>query len=119
VDARLLVDCAHERRLLALVGEKSSAEVKFEALGNVVVKLDLGAEDVGGGPSLSEDEAVLLVEVLGLDITRDRGRLGVTDTRNLEGCARRGEGLHLERGAVDGEVLAEQVVAALAKVLGK
>ena len=40
--------------------------VELETLGDLVLELDLGAECVGGGPGLSDGEAVVLVGVLAL-----------------------------------------------------
>ena len=57
----------------------------FQALGKIVVELELRLEDDGGGPGFGQDEAVLVVGVLGLDVTADALRLGAAQTRNLEG----------------------------------
>ena len=58
---------------------------RFQALGKIVVKLELRLEDVGGGPGFGQDEAVLVVGVLGLDVIADALRLGVVQTCDLEG----------------------------------
>lgn len=85
VEARLLVRGVHNRALRTLFREERGGEVELEALGHVVLELDLGAEYVRGSPGLGEDEAVGLVEVLGLDIADDAGRLVVAHASNLEG----------------------------------
>jgi hypothetical protein len=45
---------------------KEGGGVELKTLGDLVLKLDLGAERVGGGPGLSDGEAVVLVGVLSL-----------------------------------------------------
>ena len=57
----------------------------FQALGKIVVELELRLEDDGGGPGFGQDEAVLVVRVLGLDVTADALQLGVAQTHDLEG----------------------------------
>lgn len=52
VERRLLVDGSEDSRLLRLCGVQSSREVELEALGDLVLELELGAEQVGGGPGL-------------------------------------------------------------------
>jgi len=52
VEGRLLVDGSKDGRLLGLGGVKSSSEVQLQSLGDLVLQLDLGSEEVGGGPSL-------------------------------------------------------------------
>lgn len=116
VEAGLLVDSVEERGFLALVGEEGGGQVKLEALGNLVLELDLGLEDVGGRPRLGEHDAVLVVGVLGLNVGTDGSAL-VLATGDLEGDARGGFGLNLEAGARVIVVASQQVVGRLAKVL--
>lgn len=116
MQAGLLVDSVEERRLLALLGEQRSAQIKLEALGNVVLKLDLGLEDVGGRPRLGEDDAVLVVGILGFKIPGNGGGLALAAS-NLEGDARRGLGFDLEVGAGVRVVAAQQIVGRLAEIL--
>lgn len=52
MDRRLLVDGSEDGGLLGLGGVEGGSEVKLQALGDLVLELDLGAEDVGGGPGL-------------------------------------------------------------------
>lgn len=118
VQARLLVDGSNDRALLALGRVQRGREVQLETLGDLVLELDLGTEQVGRGPCLGEDDAVLKVDVLALDVTGDGVRLGVTRTGNLEGRRVR-SGLDLERSTVDRVVLEEQVGRRLAEVLKK
>lgn len=66
---------------------------------------------------LGNGQAVLEVGVLALDVTSDGVRLRVADTGDLEGDVGGGEGLNLERSAVDGVVLLEKVGGGLAEVL--
>lgn len=57
----------------------------FILTGEVVLKFDLSVKMVGGSPSFSESETVLLVSVLGFEITNDDTSLVITLTVNLEG----------------------------------
>jgi hypothetical protein len=66
---------------------------------------------------LGDGEAVLEVDVLALNVTRDLGILG-TDTSDLEGDVGRGEGLDLEGSTLDRVVLLEEVTSGLSEVLG-
>lgn len=117
MEARLLVHSVEDGALGVLLREKSGGKVELETLGHVVLKLNLGAEDVRGRPSLSEDEAVGLVEVLRLNVAGDATRLVVAEAGDLE--RRRGgrHGLDLEGGTMEGEVLGEEVIGRLAEVL--
>jgi hypothetical protein len=117
VEAGLLVGSSDDSRLLALLREERGSQVELEALGDVVLELNLGAEDVGGGPGLGEDEAVLPVDVLGLNITGNDVALVVTSTSNAEGRVGRSQGLDFEGDTVEWVVLAEQVARRLAEVL--
>jgi hypothetical protein len=66
VQARLLVGGAEKNRLGALLRVEDGGRLELEALGNLVLELDLGAERVGGGPGLSEGKAVDFVRVFAL-----------------------------------------------------
>lgn len=59
VERGLLVDGSEDGTLLRLGGVEGGSKVKLQSLGDLVLELDLGAEDVGGGPSL------MLVKLLG------------------------------------------------------
>ena len=65
---------------------------------------------------MGESEAVVLVVVLGVEVAGDGGR-GIPDEANLEGYAGRRGGLDFESGAIDGEVLAQEVIGGLSEVL--
>jgi hypothetical protein len=116
VKARLLVDSSQQSRLGTLLRQQSGGEVELEALGNLVLELNLGAKHVRGRPRLGEGETVVLEVVFGLEVAGDSG-LGIPDESNLEGHAGRRGGLDVESGAVNGEVLAEEVIGGLSKVL--
>jgi hypothetical protein len=109
VERRLLVDGSHESRPGLGSGEEVSLNIELEAyrfpstrsangvqrkystrgkrrtLGDLVLELNLSLEDVGGGPGLSEGDAVLGVDVLALDVTSDGVGLGVAGSSDLEG----------------------------------
>ena len=91
--------------------------VELEALGDLVLELDLVAERVVGGPGLSDGQAVGLIGVLALEVTRDVRRFRVTVSIDLEGDVRGSRGFNLEGGAAEVIVLAEKVIGGLAKVL--
>lgn len=48
----LLVDGSEDGSLGRLGGVKGGSEVELQALGDLVLELNLGAEEVGGGPGL-------------------------------------------------------------------
>jgi hypothetical protein len=52
VDRGLLVDGSEDGTLLRLGGVEGGGKVKLEALGDLVLELNLGAEEVRGGPGL-------------------------------------------------------------------
>ena len=93
--ARLFIGRTEEDRLCALLGVKSGSSVELEALGDLVLELDLGAERVVGGPGLSDGEAVGFVVVFALDVAGDVARFGVTGPVDFEGDVRRGRSLYL------------------------
>ena len=115
--ARLLIGCTEEDRLCVLLGVENGGSIELEALGDLVVELDLVAKRVGGVPRLGDGQAVRLVGVLGLEVTKDVRRFRVTVSVDLEGDVRGGRGFNLERGTVEVVVLAEEVIGGLAKVL--
>lgn len=117
VQAGLLVRGRDQRGLAGAVGGERGVQVELEALGKVVLRLDLGAEEVGGGPGLGEDEAVGLVGVLGLQLAGDSLGLVILAAGDLEGDVGRGDSLDLEVGAREVVVLAQQVVGGLAEIL--
>ena len=85
VEAELLVLNTDLGVLLALGGKEASGDVQLQALGDLVLKLDLGGEEVTGGPGLGDGQAVLEVDVLCLELTVDGSRLVVLVTENVEG----------------------------------
>jgi len=85
VETELLVVDTNLGVLLALGGEEASNNVQLQALGDLVLKLDLGGEEVAGGPGLSDGQTVLEVDVLGLELTVDGARLVVLVTEDVEG----------------------------------
>lgn len=116
VEAGLFVGGSQQRRLGAFLRQQSSSEVELQTLGNLVLELNLSAKHVRGRPGLGESETMVLEVVLGLDIASDSS-LGIPDESSLEGHTGRRGGLHIESGAMDGEVLAEKVIGGLSKVL--
>ena len=71
MDTGLFVDGVEQGRLVSSLGCQRGGKVEFQALGKIVVELELRLEDVGGGPGFGQNEAVLVVGVLGLDVTGD------------------------------------------------
>jgi hypothetical protein len=116
VETRLLVDSIEESRLLTLFREQRCAQIKLEPLRNLVLELHLGFENVGSGPSLGEDEAILEVAVLGLDVSGDSVGLGLA-TLDFESHAGGCLSLNLQRGAMEVVVLAKEVIGGLAEIL--
>lgn len=116
VQAGLLVNGMKNGTLLTLIRVKGCVEVDLQALCDLVLELDLGLEDVVCGPRLGEDDTVGLVGVLGLEVTVD-GAVSSLRAGHFESDVGGRRGLDLESGAMDGEVLAQQVGRRLAKVL--
>lgn len=117
MEAALLVDGAEDGGLGTLLGGEGGGEVELETLGDLVLELDGVAEDVGGGPGLGDGEAVGLVGPLALDVAGDDVGLAVLVAGDLEGDVGGGDGLDLERGAVEGVLLVQEVIGGLAEVL--
>lgn len=110
VDARLAVDGGDVGRLALGRGEEVTLDVELEALGDLVLELDLGLQDVRGGPGLGEGDAVLDVGVLGLEVAGDGGRLGIAETGDLERDAVRRAGLGaVQVGVSSGELCVQAV----------
>jgi len=117
VEAGLLVGGTEKDRLCVLFGVEGGRGLELEALGNLIIELDLVAERVVGGPGLSDGQAVGLVGVFALEVTSDKRRLRVTVSIDLEGDVRGSRCFNLEGGTVEVVVLAEEVIGGLAKVL--
>jgi hypothetical protein len=117
VETRLFPDGGQRSGLGSLLGGQSGVEVNLDTLGNLVLDLKGVAEDVGGSPGLGESQAMLAVGQLGLNVARDGVGLRVTVASDLEGDVGGSLSLDLKRRAVEGVVLAEQVVGGLSKIL--
>lgn len=117
VDTRLLVDDVEQSRFVSSVGCQRGGKVKFQSLCKVVLEFELGLENVGSCPGFGEDKAILVVRVLGFDITGDGLRLGVPQTSDLEGNIGGSLGLDFQGSSEDGIVLGQQVIGRLSKVL--
>lgn len=59
-------------------------ELKLEAFGKVIFKLNLAIKVVGGGPGFGKSKAVLLVRVLGLKFTVNNPGFAVLISRDFE-----------------------------------
>jgi hypothetical protein len=116
VEAGLLVVGRECEGMGVLFGMEYAADVDFQTLCEVAFELEVRLEDVCGRPRLSERHAVFGVGVLGLQVALDDTLL-VAVAHDAEGDARRRACLDLERGAVDGEVLGQEVVGRLADIL--
>lgn len=117
MDTRLLVDGIDDSGLVTLFGSQRAKDIDLETLDNLVLNLDLVFDDVAGGPGVGEGHTVSLVGPLGFNITDNGGRARRTTSSNLERNIGRSFGFNLETVTSVGEVLAEQVVRGLSKVL--
>ena len=95
MNTRLLVGRAEEHRLCVLFRVERGGGVKLEALGDLILELDLGAERVVGGPGLGDGQTMDFVRVFALEVACDKGGFRVTATVDLEGDVRGGGGLDL------------------------
>lgn len=114
---RLLVRSVDDSSFVLLLRVESRVDLNLETICKLVLEFERRAEDVGGGPGLSESDAFLVVGPLGLQVPMNVARLGVLRSTGFEDHAGGRLGLDLERVARVVEVLAEQVVGGLAKVL--
>ena len=80
----LLERSVDDTSLVVLFRVKRGVQVELETLCNLVVKLNAGPENIGGGPGLGESKTVLGVGVLALKVTGNGGILVVAGTGNLE-----------------------------------
>ena len=125
METRLLPRCGKKRALGCdgLVGAvagrgQGAVELDLEALCELVIELNDGLELVERRPCLRERKAILLVGVLGLKVANDRVGLPVKLlAKHAERNIGRSLGLDLERRLVNREVLVQQVVGSLAKIL--
>jgi hypothetical protein len=117
VETRLLVHSVKKGRFLALLRVEGSVQIKFETLRDLVVEFNLAAKYVGGGPSLSDGEPVLVIRPLSLDVAIDDRGLGITRTASFEGHIGRRLGLYFKRNSLVGIILAKEVVGGLAEIL--
>ena len=116
VEAGLLVGAGQQGGLGALLRQQRGRKIELQTLGNLVLEFNLSPKHVRGRPCLGEGEAVVFVVVLGLEVAGDSG-LGIPNKSNLEVHARRRGGLDVKSGAVDGEVLAQEVIGGFSEVL--
>ena len=116
VEAGLLVCAGQQGGLGALLRQQRGRKIELQTLGNLVLEFNLSPKHVRGRPCLGEGEAVVFVVVLGLEVAGDSG-LGIPNKSNLEVHARRRGGLDVKSGAVDGEVLAQEVIGGFSEVL--
>jgi len=111
----LVVGCERDRpRVLFRV--KSRVDINFQALCEVVLELNVRLEDVLCRPRLGKRHTVLGISVLGLQVTLD-DTLRVAVAHDAEADGRRRACLHLKEGAMEGEVLRQEVVRRLADIL--
>jgi hypothetical protein len=96
VDTGLLVACAQECSLGALLGEERRSHIEFKTRSDLVLKLKLTFQDIGGGPGLGEDKTVLFVGVFGLKVTSDSGRARGAVSSDLEKHVGRSFGFYFQ-----------------------
>jgi len=116
VEAGLLVCGSQQGGLGTLLRQKGGSEIELQTLGNLILEFNLSPKHVRGRPGLGKSETVMLEVVLGLDVAGDSG-LGVPDKGYLEVHARGCGGLGFKSGAVDGEILAEEVIGGFSEIL--
>jgi len=95
---------------------KSRVDINFETLCEVVLELEVRLEHVVRRPRLGKRHTVLGVSVLSLQVALDETLL-VAVAHDAEGDGRGRTCLDLEEGAVEGEILGQEVVRRLADIL--
>lgn len=83
----------------------------------MVLKLKLALECVGSGPGLGENQTVLLVGVLGLEVTINGFGGAGTSSSDFEDNVGGSLGFYFQSICRERIVLVEQVVGRLAKIL--
>lgn len=66
VQTGLLVGSAKKHRLGVLFWVENGSGLELETVSDLVLELDLGTDNVGGGPGLSEGKAVMFVGIFAL-----------------------------------------------------
>jgi hypothetical protein len=95
---------------------KSRVNIDFQAFCEVVLELQVRLEHILRRPRLGKRHAVFGVSVLGLQVALDETLL-IALAQDAEGNGRGRACLDLEEGAMEGEVLGQEVVRRLADVL--
>ena len=116
VKAGLLVCGSRQGGLGTLLRQQGGGEVELQTLGNLVLELNLSPEHIRGRPGLGKSETVVFEVVLGLDVAGDSG-LGIPDEGYLEVHAGGRGGPDFGSSAVDGEILAEEVIGGFSGIL--
>jgi len=117
VESGLLVNSIKNGGLGAFIGEKRGAQIELEAPRDLVIEFDLCAKLIAGCPDLGQGQAILDIEVLGLNVASNVSVLGVAEASDLECDVAWGLGLDFKIYASNGEILAQQIIRAFAQIL--
>jgi hypothetical protein len=91
--------------------------LELQAVGELIFDLQLGPEDIGGGPGVGENGSIFGVRVFGLEVTSDQAGLGVLSSSNTEGHIGGGLGFDFQTKGVEWIVTTKEVVGAFSKIL--
>ena len=112
-----LVGERHQGVLRLLLRHERRDHLELQALGDVVLQLNVVAEHIGSRPGLRESQTLLAVGPARLQVAADGRRLVVVQTQHFEGHTRGRARLHLQGRAVDRVVLTKDVGRGLTEVL--
>lgn len=114
---RLFEGEVEETTVDALLRVEARMCLKLQAVGELVFDLKLRAENVGGGPRVGENSAILWVRVFGLEVTSNEAALCVTVTSDAERHIRRSFGFYLKSNCMEWIVSSKQVVRTFSEIL--
>ena len=101
----------------SLLGVEARVCLELETLGELILDLELRAEDIGGSPSVRKNGSVFIVSIFGLEVTGNVAILRVTRSSNAEGHIRGRLRLHFQPDGMEWVVPTEQVRGAFSEIL--
>lgn len=113
----LLESQVEETAIDALFRIQARVGLEFETLCELVLNLELGAEDVGSRPCVGEDGSILVVGVFCLEVACNGARLCIACAGDAESDVGGRLGLDFESNRMERIVLAQEIVGTLSEIL--